>query len=106
MDERTNGKHILLGRRGEYHRNLSQWQMEVYRMSKPNFQTMSQKDLQNYVLAHREDQEAFYAYVDKLHDEGNWIEMPPLESVQDLENYPDFIERFRKDSEPRDKHDS
>jgi hypothetical protein len=75
-------------------------------MSKPNFQTMSQKDLQNYVLAHREDQEAFYAYVDKLHDEGNWIEMPPLESVQDLENYPDFIERFRKDPEPRDKHDS
>ncbi|MGA7954421.1 MAG: hypothetical protein WCA07_12970 [Gloeobacterales cyanobacterium] len=74
-------------------------------MSKPNFQTMSQKDLQNYVLAHREDQEAFYAYVDKLHDEGNWIEMPPLESVQDLEKYPDFIERFRKDSEPRDKHD-
>jgi hypothetical protein len=75
-------------------------------MSKPNFQTMSQKDLQNYVLAHREDQEAFYAYVDKLHDEANWIEMPPLESVQDLENYPDFIERFRKDSAPRDKHDS
>lgn len=71
-------------------------------MSKPNFQAMSQKDLQDYILAHRDDQEAFYAYVDKLHLEGNWIEMPPLESLQDLENYPEFTSRFRKDSQPPD----
>lgn len=45
--------------------------MEIHRMSKPNFQAMSQKELQNYVLAHRDDQEAFYAYVDKLHMEAN-----------------------------------
>ena len=38
-------------------------------MSKPNFQAMNRKDLHNYVLAHRDDQEAFYAYVDKLHAE-------------------------------------
>lgn len=71
-------------------------------MSKPNFQVMSQKELHDYVLAHRDDREAFYAYVDKLHAEGNWIEMPPLQSEQDLENYPEFIERMRKNSEPRD----
>ncbi|ODG96647.1 hypothetical protein A4S05_17450 [Nostoc sp. KVJ20] len=59
-------------------------------MSKPNFHAMSQKELHDYVLAHREDQEAFYAYVDKLHVEGNWIEMPP------------FIERVRSSSEPQD----
>ncbi len=78
-------------------------------MSKPNFQAMSQKELHDYVLAHRDDQEAlhdyvlahrddqeaFYAYVDKLHAEANWIEMPPLESLQDLDKYPEFIERFR-----------
>ncbi len=40
-------------------------------MSKPNFQAMSQKDLHAYILAHRDDQEAFYAYVDKLHAEAN-----------------------------------
>lgn len=68
-------------------------------MGKPNFQAMSQKELHNYVLAHRHDQEAFYAYVDKLHAEGNWVEMPPLKSLQDLENYPDFTERFRGSSE-------
>jgi hypothetical protein len=72
-------------------------------MSKPNFRVMSQKDLHNYVLSHRDDQEAFYAYVDKLHEEGNWIEMPPVESVEDLEKYPEFTARFRNGSEPRDK---
>ena len=72
-------------------------------MSKPNFQPMSQKELHNYVLAHREDREAFYAYVDKLHTEGNWIEMPPLQSEQDLENYPEFIERIRNSSDLQDK---
>ncbi|MBE9106992.1 hypothetical protein IQ229_19280 [Nostoc cf. edaphicum LEGE 07299] len=71
-------------------------------MSKPNFHAMSQKELHDYVLAHREDREAFYAYVDKLHLEGNWIEMPALQSEQDLENYPQFIERIRSSSEPRD----
>ncbi|NES20043.1 MAG: hypothetical protein F6K41_14205 [Symploca sp. SIO3E6] len=67
-------------------------------MSQPNFQAMSQKELHDYVLSHRENQAAFYAYVDKLHAEGNWIEMPPLKSLEDLENYPEFVGRFRDDS--------
>lgn len=67
-------------------------------MSKPNFQDMSQKELQTYVLAHRDDQEAFYAYVDKLHAEATWVEMPPLESADDLEHYPEFIEHLRNSS--------
>lgn len=71
-------------------------------MSKPNFQAMSQKALQAYVLAHRDDQEAFYAYIDKLHTEANWVEMPPLQSLEDLENYPEFVERIRNSSKPRD----
>jgi hypothetical protein len=72
-------------------------------MNKPNFQAMSQKELHIYVLHHRDDQEAFYAYVDKLHNEGNWIEMPAVESVQDLEKYPEFTSRFRTGSEPPDQ---
>jgi hypothetical protein len=35
-------------------------------MSQPNFQAMGQKELHNYVLAHRDDQTAFYAYVDRV----------------------------------------
>jgi hypothetical protein len=71
-------------------------------MSKPDFQAMSRKDLHAYVLAHREDQEAFYAYVDRSHAEATWIEMPPLESVEDLENHPEFIDYLRRSRKPRD----
>ena len=71
-------------------------------MSQPDFKLMSRKDLHIYVLNHREDQEAFYAYVDKLHVEAAWVEMPALESVEDLENYPEFIDHLRKSVEPRD----
>jgi hypothetical protein len=73
-------------------------------MSRLNFQAMSQKELHNYVLTHREDLEAFHVYVDKLHAEGNWVEMPPLQSEQDLENYPEFIERIRNSSKSKDNN--
>ncbi len=71
-------------------------------MNKPNFQSMSQKDLYDYVMAHRDEQEAFYAYVDKLHAEATWIEMPAMESLQDLENYPEFTKLFCNSSESQD----
>ena len=35
-------------------------------MNRPNFQTMSKQELQAYVLAHREDNDAFYAFADRL----------------------------------------
>lgn len=71
-------------------------------MSKPDFEAMSRKELHTYVLTHRDDQEAFYIFVDKLHAEANWVEMPALQSVEDLENYPEFLERLRKSAESRD----
>jgi hypothetical protein len=70
-------------------------------MSMLNFQTMSRKELHNYVLAHREDQDAFYAYVDKLHNEGNWVEMPAVDSVEELEQYPGFVAKSQRSSESR-----
>jgi hypothetical protein len=72
-------------------------------MSQPNFQAMSQKELQKYMLDHRDSQEAFYAYIDRLHQEGNWVEMPPVDSVEDLEQYPEFTDRFRKDFLPKNQ---
>jgi hypothetical protein len=77
--------------------------MEVCGMNKPDFKSMNQKDLHSYVLAHREDQEAFYAYVDKLHAEATWIDMPPIQSAEELDNYPDFLEHLRQKSESSDK---
>ncbi|PSB14961.1 hypothetical protein C7B61_18960 [filamentous cyanobacterium CCP1] len=72
-------------------------------MSKPNFDRMSREDLHAYVLAHRDDQEAFYAYINKLHVEAEWVEMPALQSLEDLENYSEFVEHVRRRSEPQDK---
>jgi hypothetical protein len=63
----------------------------------PNFQEMSRKELRAYVLAHRDDDEAFYAYVDKINKDGNRTEHPPLKSMEDMENYPEFIEKLRRD---------
>ncbi|MFM6022213.1 MAG: DUF6887 family protein, partial [Dolichospermum sp.] len=63
-------------------------------MNQPNFQCMNLKELRAYVLSHRHDQEAFYFYVDKLNAEGNWVEMSPSASVDDLMNYPEFLKRF------------
>lgn len=69
-------------------------------MSQSKFQEMNQKELRDYTLSHRDDQEAFYAYIDRLHQEGNWIEMPPVDSVEDLEKYPEFTSLFRQNSQP------
>jgi hypothetical protein len=35
-------------------------------MTKPNFDAMSEGELRTYVYEHRDDQEAFYAFVDRL----------------------------------------
>jgi hypothetical protein len=72
-------------------------------MNQPDFNTMSRQELHAYVLANREDQEAFYVYVDKLHAEATWVEMPPLQSPEDLEHYPDFLEHLRKSAEQHHK---
>lgn len=66
---------------------------------KPNFSEMNLKELRTYMLDHRDDDEAFYAYVDRSKAEGNWIKMPPLKSIEDLDNYPEFLETIRKDEE-------
>jgi hypothetical protein len=65
-----------------------------------NYQQMSRKELHNYVLANREDEAAFHAYVDLLDEVGNWTEMPALESPQDLDNYPEFIAHITRKSQP------
>jgi hypothetical protein len=65
-----------------------------------DYQQMSRKELHNYVLANREDEAAFYAYVDLLDEVGNWTEMPALKSPKDLDNYPEFIAHITRNSQP------
>jgi hypothetical protein len=36
-------------------------------MTKVNYAAMSDRQLKQYILTHRDDQEAFYAYIDRRH---------------------------------------
>ena len=65
-----------------------------------DYQQLSRQELHNYVLANREDEAAFYAYVDLLHKVGKWTEMPALKSPEDLDNYPEFIAHITRSSNP------
>ena len=68
---------------------------------KLNFKAMSRKELKAYVLKHRDDREAISAYIEKSEAEGNWVKMPPLKSMEDFDNYPEFLEKIRRDGEER-----
>jgi hypothetical protein len=61
---------------------------------KPDFSAMTRKELRAYLLAHRTDEEAFFAYVDRSETEANWIELPPVESAEDLQQFPEFLEKI------------
>jgi len=61
---------------------------------KPNFTAMTRKELRTYLLAHRNDEEAFFAYVDRSETEANWIELPPVESVEGLQQFPEFLKKI------------
>ena len=51
-------------------------------MNRHNFQTMSRKELRAYVLANRENREAFYAFVDRLHESVAVIEAAVFKCLQ------------------------
>jgi hypothetical protein len=68
---------------------------------KLNFQMMSKKELRAYVLNHRDDEEAFYAYMDKLHTEENRIKHPPVDFFDELENYPELAVKLQQESDKR-----
>jgi hypothetical protein len=67
-------------------------------MSKPDFNTMNLKELRKYVLSHREDDEAFYTFVDRVDKEKTWKTYPPMESVEDMNKYPEVLEKLKQDS--------
>ncbi|KYC40199.1 hypothetical protein WA1_27055 [Scytonema hofmannii PCC 7110] len=68
-------------------------------MIKPDFQTMPRAELRQYILDHREDDEAFQTYLDRFTSEDTVI-FPAPQSIEDLENFPELhkqnLERLRK----------
>ncbi|BDA74349.1 hypothetical protein CAL7716_085150 [Calothrix sp. PCC 7716] len=55
-------------------------------MSKPDYKTMSEVNLRAYVVQNPDDQEAFYAYVDRVNDDyPNRTPMSPENAVTELQ---------------------
>jgi hypothetical protein len=63
---------------------------------KPNLAAMSRKELRDYLLKHRDDDEAFYALMDKLNQQPNRIWFPALKTIDELKHFPDLLEQYRK----------
>ncbi|NER01115.1 MAG: hypothetical protein F6K30_31230 [Cyanothece sp. SIO2G6] len=66
---------------------------------KPDFSTMSRKELRAYVLAHREDEAAFFAYVDRSAQEARWVDNPPINSIEELNQVSLFLEKLDRDAQ-------
>ncbi len=59
----------------------------------PDYQTMDLKELYRYMLDHRDDNEAFYAYVDRSKAAGRVITIDPTD--------PNWEEKMIRDTEKR-----
>ena len=71
---------------------------------KPNFAEMPHKDLLNYILKHREDQEAFHIYLDRAKANPARIHPAP-QSIDDLQNFPELQaqQHYRRHGQESDR---
>lgn len=64
-------------------------------MTRPDFDLMSHQELQTYVLEHRDDQEAFYALVDRFHAEPeHWHS--PLDPTADIDRFEELLAEHQR----------
>lgn len=69
---------------------------------KSDFQAMSRKELRAYILQHRDDDEAFYALMDKLEQNPNKVWFPAPKSIDDLKHFPELLEKQRQKKREED----
>ncbi|MDV2990901.1 MAG: hypothetical protein N4J56_000555 [Chroococcidiopsis sp. SAG 2025] len=65
-------------------------------MTIPNFQAMTRKELLAYMLEHRDDDEAFRVFMDKVHAEPPTEVYPAPQSIDDLKHFPQLLEKHRQ----------
>lgn len=69
-------------------------------MSQPNFEAMSRKELRAYILEHRDDEYAFRVYLDRITAEAtDSVVYPAPQSIDDLNHFPQLLEKHRKERE-------
>ena len=66
---------------------------------KLDFKAMTRKELLAYILQHRDDDEAFHIYMDKVHAEPPTEIYPAPQSIDDLKHFPQLLEKFRRERE-------
>ena len=66
-------------------------------MIKPNFEAMSRKELLAYIREHRDDDEAFRIYMDRVTAEPTTEIYPAPQSIDDLKNFPELLEKHRRE---------
>ncbi len=64
-------------------------------MTQPNFEQMSRKELRAYMLEHRDDEQAFHAYMDRLATEPV-LARGTIEDLQDPSRFGEILERVNK----------
>jgi hypothetical protein len=73
-------------------------------MTQPNFDEMSRAELRAYVLEHRDDEEAFHAYVDRLATEPVLARGTP-DDARDPVRFAEIVERVKKIKQERRNQD-
>jgi hypothetical protein len=67
-------------------------------MMSDNFTAMSSQELRSYLLRHRTDASAISAYVQRISTESGWVTCAALSAPEDLDNYPEFLNKLRPHS--------
>jgi hypothetical protein len=65
-------------------------------MTNPNFESMPRRELLDYILKHREDEDAFRAYMDRAYAVPNRVWHPAPKSIEDLSHFPQLLEENRR----------
>jgi hypothetical protein len=67
-------------------------------MNNFNFQTMTRTELRQYILNHREDQNALQIYVDRFQNPNSRV-FPAPENLEDINNYPELYRQHLEERE-------
>lgn len=68
-------------------------------MTLSNFATMTKQELLAYLLENRDDQDAFYALMDKLYATQSNEKFSAPKSIEDLQNFPELIRNRQKNQD-------
>lgn len=68
-------------------------------MTQPNFEAMSRKQLRAYILEHRDDEQAFRVYMDRITAEPPTEVYPAPQSIDDLKHFSQLLEKHRQQQE-------